>query len=60
MSLIFKSAFLSLLSFSLTPSLTPALGQAAPAAQPQSVAPQPTAMNSPAVPAGPLKITFGE
>jgi hypothetical protein len=60
MSLIFKSAFLSLLSFSLTPSLTPALGQAAPAAQPQSVAPQPTAMNSPAVPAGPLKITFGD
>ena len=56
MSLIFKSAFLSLLPFSLIP----ALGQSAPPAQPQSVPPQSTAMNRPAVPAGPLKITFGD
>ena len=51
MSLIFKSAFLVLLPLSLLP----ALGQSAPPTDPQAVS-----MTKPAVPAGPLKITFGD
>ena len=56
MSLIFKSAFLGLLPFSLIP----ALGQSAPAAQQQAVDQQSMSTNRPAVLAGPLKITFGD